>query len=196
MANRPASAVIAATPIPLRTLAPLVTLLMSLSAGVHGQATIMPGTGDQMLQGMMNMMGQFAQQMQQPAQMSGQMMTAPATAMGAIPGFDAGSGMLPPPQATPAPPAPAMPTTPTALDGAWRADSGEYLLIEGERFRLHADSKRYIDGRLRTRGDIVGLLYPKRRTALLYRYQISGDQLQLRDQQGQTLRYRRVRRSR
>ena len=182
-------------------------LLNLLSIPVaHAQASFVPGTGDQMLQTMMNMMGSFAQQFQG---MQAGAMPAIGAAMSA--GSDTG---LPP--ALPLPPAPTammnkmpggqgmMDTLPTLdtpiqtspLDGAWRSSSGEYLLIEGERFRLHADAQRYLDGRLRTRGPIVGFLYPERQTALLYRYRIEGDRMALQDKQGRLLLYQRVTRPR
>lgn len=192
MTQRPASACLLA-----------IAALLVLAGAARGQATVVPGTGDQMLQAMMNMMARFAQQVQQ----TGSAMAAPATAMGSaamgsaglgsmpLPSLDLGGSTLPVPAPAPAPATPAAVLPFSELDGAWRADSGEYLLIEGERFRLHADPRRYIDGRMRTQGNIVGFLYPQRRTVLLYRYQVSGDRLLLRDQNGHELRYRRIARA-
>ena len=79
-----------------------------------------------------------------------------------------------------------------SLDGAWRGQNGEILLIEGPRFRLHADQRRYLDGRLGRRDNIVGFLYPKSNTALLYHSQISGDKLALQDRQQRTRYFQRI----
>lgn len=167
----------------------LIALLLQVLTGTqaHAQASFVPGTGDQMLKGMMNMMGQFAQQVQgvSPGSMmsqgAGLMANSPAATldpsggqlMQSIPGFQA-SGSSP-------------------LDGAWQGSRGEYLLIEGERFRLHAaDSQRHIDGSLRTQGNIVGFLYPERQAALMYRYRVEEDRMALQDQNGNVLLYRKV----
>jgi hypothetical protein len=189
----------------MRAIIPLLLLNLLSVPVAQAQASFVPGTGDQMLQGMMNMMGNFAQQFQG---MQGGVMPGAGTGMTA--GMGTGSGTPPP---LPQPLAPLMDMMPggqqmmgsvpafaapqtSPLDGAWRSSTGDYLLIEGERFRLHADAERYIDGRLRTRGHIIGFLYPERQAALLYRYRIEGERMALQDKQGRLLLYQRVTRPR
>lgn len=148
------------------------------------QITIPAGTGDQMLAGMMSMMAEFAKQFQNyqggslSAGMGGLPMSAASQAYNPMSG-----GMMGAPgmgsQLGQAGNAALAAMGSGSLDGAWRGQNGEILLIEGRRFRLHADPKRYLDGRLGRRGNIVGFLYPERETALLYRYQISGNRLAL-----------------
>lgn len=192
------------------TRAALLGLLVLASSPGHAQITIPSGTGDQMLAGMMSMMGEFANQFQNAqggglsggfgslpmnaAQqaynpMSGGMMGAPMSGLGQEMGQGMGQGMAQgfgqqagrgiSQQLAKAGGAAFGAMGSTNLDGAWRGQNGEILLIEGKRFRLHADRRRYLDGRLGRRGNIVGFLYPKRQTALLYRYQISGNRLAL-----------------
>jgi len=191
----------------MKAVLPLLLLnLLSIPTAL-AQASFVPGTGDQMLQGMMNMMGSFAQQFQG---MQASAMPAISAGLGTGTGSGMGTGTPPP---LPQPLAPMMEMMPggqqileavpafatpqsSPLDGAWRSSTGEYLLIEGERFRLHADAERYIDGRLRTRGHIVGFLYPERQSALLYRYRVEDDRMALQDKQGQVLLYQRVSRPR
>ena len=196
----------------MRPALPLLLINLLSIPVAQAQASFIPGTGDQMLQGMMNMMGSFGQQFQgmQSGVMPG-MSAGIGTGSGVGPGIGSGVGSglgaLPP---VPQPLAPLMnmmpggqgmmdalpafdtPSQSSPLDGAWRSSTGEYLLIEGERFRLHADAERYIDGRLRTRGHIVGFLYPERQAALVYRYRIEGDRMALQDKQGKILLYQRI----
>jgi hypothetical protein len=191
----------------MRSALPLLLLNLLSIPIAQAQANFVPGTGDQMLQGMMNMMGNFAQQFQG---MQAGAMPAISAGMGTGTGSGMGAGTPPP---LPRPLAPLMDMMPSGqqmmetvpafaapqsspLDGAWRSSTGEYLLVEGERFRLHADTERYLDGRLRTRGNVVGFLYPKRQAALLYRYRVEGDRMALQDKQGRLLLYQRVTRSR
>ena len=184
----------------------LALLLLLVSQVANAQISIPAGTGDQMLSGMISMMGNFAQQFQnsQFGSLGGQMGTAPLTAAQMGSGMPLAGGM-------PAAGLMAMPgtgRTPNSalggsgnvgnvgngsLDGAWRSNNGEYLLIEGQRFRLHSTAQRYIDGRIAQRGDVVGFLYPQRRTALLYHYQIRGNRLALLGQDGRMMGYQRVR---
>ena len=157
----------------------LVLLLLSHSA--IAQVTIPAGTGDQMLSGMIGMMGKMAQQLQD-------------SQMGSLAGHMGSSKLPMETMVNPGLASAAGPTTTYAgdLNGAWRSSGGEYLLIEGERFRLHSGSQRYIDGRLARRGNVVGFLYPKQRTALLYRYQIRGDRLALLSREGRMMGFQRV----
>ena len=198
----------------------LLLALALLTGNVsQAQITIPSGTGDQMLSGMMGMMAEFSKQFQNSqggglsggfssmpmaaAQqaynpMSGGMLGVPMSGMGSGmgqglsqglgQGFDQGFGQ----QMGQAGNAALGATGSDSLDGAWRGQQGEVLLIEGQRFRLHADRRRYLDGRLRRRGNIVGFLYPKRETALLYRYQISGDRLALQSRDRKIMVYQRV----
>jgi len=186
--------------------AALLGLLVLASSPSQAQISIPSGTGDQMLAGMMSMMTEFANQFQNvqggglsggfsslpmnAAQqaynpMSSGMMGGPMSGLGQgmgqgmAQGFGQQAGRGISQQLAQAGDAAFGAMGSTNLDGAWRGQNGEILLIEGKRFRLHADRRRYLDGRLGRRGNIVGFLYPKRQTALLYRYQISGNRLAL-----------------
>lgn len=178
----------------------LLSLLL-LSVSAHAQITIPAGTGDQMLSGMMGMMGKFSQQFQQSqgGALSGQMGSAQSA--NGQQGFGSQLQDWSSQAAAPQAMAKQMMAPMSSqigqrgvLDGAWRSNNGEYLLIEGDRFRLHASRSRYIDGRLALRGNIAGFLYPQRETALLYRYRISGDQMALQGRDGRIMGYQRVRR--
>ena len=152
---------------------------MSCLLPAQAQNNFPTGTGDHLLQGMMGMAGQFARQFQD-SQMGQQMDRTRGNSSDLSGGGrqatqnngNASGGVT--------------------LDGAWRGAEGEYLLIDGQRFRLHSDTRRYIDGRLQVRDDLVAFYYPRQRAALVYRYSGSSEQLQLQDSQGRILRYQRV----
>ena len=148
------------------------------SAVAQAQITLPPGTGDRLLQGMVGMMGQLARGMQDSG--AGLAQSNPMLPQAGT-GIDAGPG-------------PSTNSNDPALDGAWRGGNGEYLLIEGQRFRLHANARSYVDGRLQLRNGLLGFYYPQRQAVLIYRYQIEGGQLQLQDQQGTILRFQQVQR--
>lgn len=78
------------------------------------------------------------------------------------------------------------------LDGVWRGNSGETLMIEGDRFRLADAGGDYLDGRLQIRGDLVTTYVPITEQVKHYRYVKVGRMLMLRDDRDQTLVFERV----
>ena len=183
----------------MKTILAPITLIAALLAATsaYAQITIPAGTGDQMLSGMMGMMSKFAQQYQdsQVGSFAGQMGANPMgngqmADGGGQQGFQ--SMMEPMQRFNPLQGQNQSQVQTGKLDGAWRGHSGNYLLIEGDRFRLHSDGQRYIDGRLALRGNIVGFLYPQRKTALLYRYRVEGDRMALQSQDGDVLLYQKI----
>jgi len=85
-----------------------------------------------------------------------------------------------------------LPFPSPSLDGVWRGRAGEILVIQGNRFRVYADSTRFTEGELRIQGNELWLHNPKSNTTQRYEYAEHEGRLALRDAQGQLLLYRRT----
>jgi hypothetical protein len=79
------------------------------------------------------------------------------------------------------------------LDGLWRALSGEYWLVQGERFTLYAGPYRQYSGLFRLEGRFLRAQMPWGVTEFSYRQW--DDVLLLRDVSGQVMPLYRVRRN-
>ncbi len=81
---------------------------------------------------------------------------------------------------------------PVGLNGIWYSQAGEWLAIEGDRFRLGTEN-RAVDGHLRLTGDRMITRVAGYDSLTEYRFARSGDLLVLGDRFGRTLMFRRVR---
>lgn len=77
------------------------------------------------------------------------------------------------------------------LDGAWIGNTGIGLVIRGNRLRLLSDTERYRDMTLRFAGKHVWLYDQDSGTAKRYEYARAEDRMALRDEQGNTMLFKR-----
>jgi len=108
--------------------------------------------------------------------------------MSSMPGTAAGQDWM---RQMPGANMPWFPGSTAALDGVWQGASGEMLEIRGDRFRLAAGAG-YVEGWLRTKGNVLSMRTAQTNTTRTYEYATSQGRLALRDVYGQLLLYRKV----
>lgn len=77
------------------------------------------------------------------------------------------------------------------LDGTWQGQSGEILMIQGDRYRIYANPDQYTDGLLRIQDNYLWLGNPRTKTVQEYEFATYEGRLALRDSLGQLLLFRR-----
>ena len=82
-------------------------------------------------------------------------------------------------------------TNPGYLDGLWQGEGGDYLEIQGNRFTL-SEGNVSISGKLLVRENRLFMQSPQTGIAQRYTYFMREDYLLLRNEQGQSMLYRRV----
>jgi len=105
-----------------------------------------------------------------------------------MPGFSTFNPAIQTPQGQP----PLGPTSAT-LDGNWRGQSGEVLVVRNGLFRIYLDRDRYQEGRIELRGkDVLGMQSQDGSVTRRYEYAVHEGRLVLRDEAGNLLLYKRI----
>ncbi len=84
---------------------------------------------------------------------------------------------------------------PQALGGIWRGATGDVLVIQGHRFRIHNNDGFYRDGTFHVRGNLLVTYAPATGVTRHYELAQLGDRLALRDSAGQLFIFDRLRQS-
>lgn len=81
----------------------------------------------------------------------------------------------------------------TPLDGKWRGQSGELLVISGGRFRIYQGREHFQEGQIRVDGQsVLSMRSGGGKISRSYEYALHQGRLALRDADGNLLLYRRI----
>lgn len=73
------------------------------------------------------------------------------------------------------------------LDGVWRASTGEYWIVQGNRFVLYGGGDRYLSGNISIQGDHIIAYIPVTGMTFDYRYWLVDGMLLVRDEFGNAM---------
>ena len=80
----------------------------------------------------------------------------------------------------------------TNLNGIWQGHDGNILVIDGNRFRIHASEDQYLFGIFMTYGNRFIAYSPQSDITRQYQFEINGELLALQDEHGQIMVFQRL----